>query len=134
MIVGISRKVTTIHYLLHLFCHFNHFSSPKCFYIYFLFIGLLFFFNYLGKCHCVRSIIWEFKRLDFDGDKHITKSELSKIENNQMEPCVEPFMESCDRNHDSKLTRHEWCCCFAAVRKCWKHCFILKIIKLYSKT
>ncbi|CAI9718523.1 testican-2-like [Octopus vulgaris] len=74
------------------------------------------------KCHCVRSIIWEFKRLDFDGDKHITKKELSKIENNQMEPCVEPFMDSCDRNHDSKLTRHEWCCCFAAVRPpCFSH-------------
>ncbi|GAB1602508.1 uncharacterized protein LOC115232456 [Argonauta hians] len=74
------------------------------------------------KCHCVRSIIWEFKRLDFDGDKHIDKKELSKIENNQMEPCVEPFMESCDRNHDSKLTRHEWCCCFAAVRPpCFSH-------------
>jgi hypothetical protein len=71
-----------------------------------------------GRCNCLRSVMWEFRQLDQDGDRRLNHSELSVVEENHAERCVRPFLDACDHNLDSALTKDEWCCCFSDVGMC----------------
>ncbi|XP_041362206.1 testican-1-like [Gigantopelta aegis] len=68
-----------------------------------------------GRCRCLKSVMWEMRHLDTNKDHHLSQSELDVIENNGREPCLTPFLLSCDHNRDSRLSRNEWCCCYADV-------------------
>lgn len=68
-----------------------------------------------GKCDCLKSVMWEFRQLDADGDHSVNRTELTVIENNELEPCLHPYLWSCDKDFDGQLSRLEWCCCFPEV-------------------
>lgn len=71
-----------------------------------------------GKCHCVKSVMWQFHQLDKNQDHHLDKHEMAVMENNQKEACMRPFLNSCDTDADSHLSKQEWCCCFQAEAPC----------------
>nr|XP_022316230.1 proteoglycan Cow-like [Crassostrea virginica] len=71
-----------------------------------------------GKCHCIKSVMWQFHQLDKNKDHHLDKVEMSEMENNQREACVKPFLHSCDKDADSRLSKQEWCCCYQADAPC----------------
>ncbi|XP_046575433.1 histidine-rich glycoprotein-like [Haliotis rubra] len=73
-----------------------------------------------GKCKAQPSVMWKFHTLDVDTDHHLTIAELAEMENNGREPCLRPFLESCDTDRDARLSGHEWRCCFAdAIPPCY---------------
>ncbi|KAK7508038.1 hypothetical protein BaRGS_00001003 [Batillaria attramentaria] len=65
-----------------------------------------------GQCDCLKSVMWEFRQLDTDGNHKLNSTEMKVIDNNDREPCLHPYLKSCDANDDHVLSRHEWCCCF----------------------
>lgn len=71
-----------------------------------------------GKCHCVKSVMWQFHQLDKNQDHHLDKHEMAVMENNQKEACMRPFLNSCDTDADSRVSKQEWCCCFQAEAPC----------------
>lgn len=71
-----------------------------------------------GKCHCVKSVMWQFHQLDKNQDHHLDKHEMAVMENNQKEACMRPFLNSCDTDTDSRVSKQEWCCCFQAEAPC----------------
>ncbi|XP_062586953.1 testican-2-like [Saccostrea cucullata] len=71
-----------------------------------------------GKCHCIKSVMWQFHQLDKNNDHHLDKYEMSEMEKNQKEACMRPFLKSCDTDGDSRLGKQEWCCCFQAEAPC----------------
>ncbi|KAF0296720.1 Proteoglycan Cow [Amphibalanus amphitrite] len=58
---------------------------------------------------------WMFLYLDTDSDGQLTQRELYAVERDEHEPCLKPFLDSCDLNSDLFLTTREWCTCFQAV-------------------
>lgn len=73
------------------------------------------------KCECFKSAMWQFKQIDKNGDDFLTEPELSPMEENSLEPCMRPYLTSCDQDGDMKLSSNEWCCCFAnVVAPCFK--------------
>lgn len=68
-----------------------------------------------NQCTCFKSAMWQFKELDKDGNDHLMSDELSMVEENSAEPCIQPYLTSCDLDADGKLSSDEWCCCFANV-------------------
>lgn len=74
-----------------------------------------------NRCECFKSAMWQFNQMDKNGDDHLNEFEMSVMEENSMEPCMRPYLTSCDRNADGKLSSDEWCCCFAnVVAPCFK--------------
>ncbi|KAK6187976.1 hypothetical protein SNE40_005889 [Patella caerulea] len=71
--------------------------------------------HHQGHCKCLRSVMWEMRHLDQNRNHHLNQSELQEIERNNMEPCLRPYLDSCDHNKDSQLSKNEWCCCFSEV-------------------
>lgn len=67
------------------------------------------------KCECMKSAMWEFHQLDGDEDDFLTDKEMAILENNNMEPCMMPYLTSCDLDADGSLSSGEWCCCFSNV-------------------
>lgn len=67
------------------------------------------------QCQCMKSALWQFHQMDKDNDDHLTDKELAMLEENSLEPCVRPYLKSCDRNQDRKINSDEWCCCFTNV-------------------
>ncbi|XP_076459872.1 uncharacterized protein LOC143292991 [Babylonia areolata] len=65
-----------------------------------------------GRCGCLRSVMWEFRQLDTDQNHSLSGVEVKVIDNNDMEPCLHPYLITCDTNRDGLLSHHEWCCCF----------------------
>ncbi|KAK7112633.1 proteoglycan Cow-like [Littorina saxatilis] len=65
-----------------------------------------------GKCDCLKSVMWEFRQIDTDHSHSLNRTEVKVIDNNDMEPCLHPYLMTCDKDHDGVLSRHEWCCCF----------------------
>ncbi|XP_025096739.1 proteoglycan Cow-like [Pomacea canaliculata] len=65
-----------------------------------------------GKCSCLRSVMWEFRQIDIDHNHNLNKTELVIVDSNDKEPCLHPYLWSCDKNSDGLLSRSEWCCCF----------------------
>lgn len=65
-----------------------------------------------GECDCLKSVMWEFRQLDADNNHKLNSTEIKVIDNNDREPCLHPYLGSCDKNRDDFLSRHEWCCCF----------------------
>lgn len=73
------------------------------------------------RCECFKSAMWQFSQMDKNGDDNLDVAEMSVIEENSLEPCMQPYLTSCDRNADGKLSSDEWCCCFAnVVAPCFK--------------
>ena len=74
-----------------------------------------------GHCNCLRSVMWEFHQIDTDHSHTLNKTEVKVIDNNDMEPCLHPYLMTCDKNSDSLLSHHEWCCCFPQKGElCWR--------------
>ncbi|XP_048762856.2 testican-1-like [Ostrea edulis] len=71
-----------------------------------------------GKCHCIKSVMWQFHQMDKNKDHHLDKFEMSEMESNHKESCIRPFMGSCDTDGDSLISKQEWCCCFHADAPC----------------
>lgn len=65
-----------------------------------------------GDCECLKSVMWEFRQIDSDHDHILNSTEVKVIDNNDMEPCLHPYLVKCDANADGLLSRKEWCCCF----------------------
>jgi hypothetical protein len=65
-----------------------------------------------ASCDCLKSVMWEFRQLDADLDHSLSRSEVKVIDNNDMEPCLHPYLLKCDTDSDGQLSRQEWCCCF----------------------
>jgi len=65
-----------------------------------------------SDCECLKSVMWEFRQIDTDGDHTLTPAEVKVIDNNDMEPCLHPYLLQCDADGDGLLSRREWCCCF----------------------
>lgn len=65
-----------------------------------------------GRCACTKSVMWEFRKQDSDADSHLSHKEMTMMESNRREPCMKPFLKSCDFDADSKISMGEWCCCF----------------------
>lgn len=73
-----------------------------------------------NKCECLKSAMWQFLQMDKDSDDHLSDGELSLLKNS-LEPCMQPYLTSCDQNADRKLSSGEWCCCFSnIVAPCFK--------------
>lgn len=53
--------------------------------------------------------------MDKNGDDSLSDAEMSILEENSLEPCMRPYLTSCDQNADQKLSSDEWCCCFSNV-------------------
>ena len=53
--------------------------------------------------------------MDNDEDDHLTLDEMAILEENKMEPCMKPYLTSCDRDGNGLLSSAEWCCCFSNV-------------------
>ncbi|RUS71829.1 hypothetical protein EGW08_020414 [Elysia chlorotica] len=72
-------------------------------------------------CKCMKSAMWEFHQMDKDEDDHLTDKEMALLEENAMEPCIKPYLTSCDRDADGYLSSAEWCCCFSgALAPCYR--------------
>lgn len=68
---------------------------------------------------CQSEVRWMFGHLDSDSDGRISLSELYGLEHDQNEPCLKPFLDSCDTDGDIFVSGMEWCGCFAkAERPC----------------
>ncbi|GFO32051.1 testican-3, partial [Plakobranchus ocellatus] len=67
------------------------------------------------SCQCMKSAMYEFHQMDQDGDDQLNERETAILEGNSMEPCMKPYLRSCDHNADGVLSSAEWCCCFANV-------------------
>ncbi|XP_066603602.1 proteoglycan Cow isoform X2 [Prorops nasuta] len=68
---------------------------------------------------CQSEVRWMFGHLDTDSDGRISLSELYGLEHDQNEPCLKPFLDSCDTDGDIFVNGLEWCNCFAkAERPC----------------
>ncbi|KAL8607561.1 hypothetical protein ACOMHN_003480 [Nucella lapillus] len=65
-----------------------------------------------GQCSCLRSVMWEFRQLDEDHSRTLSKGEVKVIDNNDLEPCLHPYLLTCDTDRDRQLSSQEWCCCF----------------------
>ncbi|CAL1530624.1 unnamed protein product [Lymnaea stagnalis] len=73
------------------------------------------------NCECLKSAMWQFVQMDKNADDELTDTEMSLLEENSLEPCMQPYLTSCDLNADSKLSSNEWCCCFSnVVAPCFK--------------
>ena len=69
------------------------------------------------KAVCLKPVQWMFHHLDANGDKHLSATELSDIEDIQNEKCIKPFLQSCDLDKDGKVELAEFCRCLC-VCKC----------------
>ncbi|KAL7303113.1 hypothetical protein TKK_0004325 [Trichogramma kaykai] len=68
---------------------------------------------------CQTEVKWMFGHLDTNGDERISQMELFGLEHDQNEPCLKPFLDTCDLNEDGIVTGSEWCSCFSkAERPC----------------
>ncbi|EFN60758.1 hypothetical protein EAG_00491, partial [Camponotus floridanus] len=45
---------------------------------------------------CQSEVRWMFGHLDSDNDSRLSLSELYGLEHDQNEPCLKPFLDSCD--------------------------------------
>jgi len=61
--------------------------------------------------------MWEFRKKDINGDSALSHEELSDMEQLKREPCLKPFIKSCDTDGDGSLSHGEWCCCMANTSK-----------------
>lgn len=66
-----------------------------------------------GKCKCLKSVMWALHHFDKDSDHHLSESEVFPIQKQNKEVCLNPLMMSCNRDNDPRLSKEEWCCCFA---------------------
>ncbi|KYN40489.1 Testican-2 [Trachymyrmex septentrionalis] len=68
---------------------------------------------------CQSEVRWMFGHLDSDSDGRLSLSELYGLEHDQNEPCLKPFLDSCDTDSDIFVSGPEWCGCFSkAERPC----------------
>ncbi|KAJ8676675.1 hypothetical protein QAD02_012462 [Eretmocerus hayati] len=68
---------------------------------------------------CQSEVRWMFGHLDVDSDGKISLTELYGLEHDQNEPCLKPFLDSCDIDGDIFVSGPEWCGCFSkAERPC----------------
>ncbi|BFZ02749.1 hypothetical protein BsWGS_05788 [Bradybaena similaris] len=74
-----------------------------------------------NKCECLKSAMWQFLQMDKDGDDYLNGEEMSVLKDNTLEPCMQPYLTSCDQDADGKFSSNEWCCCFSnVVAPCFK--------------
>jgi len=67
---------------------------------------------------CLPSVKWMFAHLDANKDGNLIASEFSEIEEINSEHCIKPFLKSCDRNNDAKVTLKEFCKCLCVTPPC----------------
>ncbi|XP_077295665.1 proteoglycan Cow [Arctopsyche grandis] len=61
---------------------------------------------------CKVEVRWMFGHLDRDTDSKLSVKDLYSLEHDEQEHCMKPFLSGCDTNHDTLVTRGEWCRCF----------------------
>lgn len=67
------------------------------------------------ECICQSPVSWEFVQADVNVDGHLSYDEILLTRDGQDEPCLEPWVRSCDTDVDGVLSEKEWCCCFADI-------------------
>ncbi|KAB7496190.1 Proteoglycan Cow, partial [Armadillidium nasatum] len=80
-----------------------------------------------GPTWCKREVSWMLGHLDQDNDQKLSVKELYRLEHDDRERCIKPFIDRCDLDRDLFLSTREWCKCFdksdrpcAALRKASK--------------
>jgi len=61
--------------------------------------------------------MWNFHNIDKNRDHQLSMDEREHLEKafQSQEKCVTPAVESCDTDHDSVISKKEWCCCFSNI-------------------
>ncbi|XP_050454309.1 proteoglycan Cow isoform X3 [Cataglyphis hispanica] len=56
---------------------------------------------------CQSEVRWMFGHLDSDSDSRLSLSELYGLEHDQNEPCLKPFLDSCDADRQKSSVTHK---------------------------